>query len=214
MRGISRALGAIGEDGNGASPFDAGTFDPASFLSGALPKLFGLFSLTDLLEVAGLDEAPAFVSDALDAITTLAHARRNGSGRRSTTPQARLSDEVAKAAHGGAQAVAQHAKDQLDARAAALAGHLDALVTAVAGSARRPGRRSAPLPSALAGDLQPLLDVIGLAGVPAAVRSPAGEAGPHPDHPARPGPGRGGLGPAARGCGRRTGDRATAAGSR
>ena len=52
-RGISRALGAIGESGNAPSAFDAGTFDPASFLSGAMPKLFGLFSLLDLLEVAG-----------------------------------------------------------------------------------------------------------------------------------------------------------------
>ncbi|MGO4385444.1 hypothetical protein, partial [Specibacter sp. RAF43] len=50
VKGISRALGAIGESGAGPSPFDAGTFDPASFLSGALPKLFGLFSLLDLLK--------------------------------------------------------------------------------------------------------------------------------------------------------------------
>ena len=71
VRGISRALGAIGESGNAPSPFDAGTFDPASFLSGAMPKLFGLFDLLELLQAAGLDEAPAFVSDALAPITKL-----------------------------------------------------------------------------------------------------------------------------------------------
>ena len=83
VRGISRALGAIGESGNAPSPFDAGTFDPASFLSGAMPKLFGLFSLLDLLEVAGFDEAPAFVSDALDAVTKLlTEAQRLKAGAR------------------------------------------------------------------------------------------------------------------------------------
>lgn len=169
VRGISRALGAIGESGDGASPFDAGTFDPASFLSGALPKLFGLFSLMDLLEVAGLDEAPAFVSDALDAITKLATEAQRLRAMLDAA-RARLADEVTEAAHSGAQAVAQHAKDQLDARATAMAGHLDALVTAVGGLPGDPAGVSTAA-ATLAGDLQPLLDVTGLAGVPAAVRS-------------------------------------------
>ena len=53
VEGISRALGAIGESGNAPTAFDAGKFDPASFLSGAMPKLFGLFSLLELLDAAG-----------------------------------------------------------------------------------------------------------------------------------------------------------------
>ncbi len=58
VRGLSRALGAVGEDGAGAGGLTDGKFDPASFLAGALPKLFGLFSLLDLLEEAGLGEVP------------------------------------------------------------------------------------------------------------------------------------------------------------
>ena len=93
VKGISRALGAIGESGNAPSPFDAGAFDPASFLSGAMPKLFGLFSLLDLLEAAGFDEAPAFVSDALDAVTKLlTEAERLKAAI--DDAQARLTEEV------------------------------------------------------------------------------------------------------------------------
>ncbi|HEY0519145.1 MAG TPA: hypothetical protein VGC84_06595 [Ilumatobacteraceae bacterium] len=169
VQGISRALGAIGESGATPSPFDAGTFDPASFLAGALPKLFGLFSLLDLLKVAGFDQAPAFVSDALAPITKLlTEAKR----LRQTVidAQARLTQEIAGAAHGGAQAVAQHAKDALDAHVASLTTHLDTLVAAVQGLPANPDAVSAAA-VAIAGDLQPLLDAVGVPGVPAAVRS-------------------------------------------
>jgi hypothetical protein len=169
VKGISRALGAIGESGSAPSAFDTGAFDPSSFLSGALPKLFGLFSLLDLLEVAGLEEAPAFVSDSLDAVTKLAtEAQRLKAAV--DDAQARLQQEVANAAHGGAQAVAQHAKDQLDALVGTLTTHLDALVAAVQGLPRNPDAVS-DAAVALAGDLQPLLNAIGVPGVPAAVRS-------------------------------------------
>jgi hypothetical protein len=169
VRGVSRALGAVGESGAGPSPLTAGTFDPAAFLSGAVPKLFGLFSLLDLLEAGGLDEAPAFVSDALDAVTRLTtEAQRLRTAV--DEAQARLAAEVTAAAHGGARAVAQRAKDELDARTAALRGHLDALVAAVGGLPGAPAPVS-DAAVALAGDLRPLLDAIGLPGVPAAVRA-------------------------------------------
>lgn len=169
VQGISRALGAVGESGNGPSPFDTGAFDPATFLSGAMPKLFGLFSLLDLLAVAGFDEAPAFVSDALDAVTKLlTEAQRLKSAL--DDAQSRLAAEVTEAAHGGAQAVAQHAKDQLDTHIGTLNAHLDALIGAVEGLPANPDSVSNAA-VALAGDLQPLLDAIGVPGVPAAVRS-------------------------------------------
>jgi hypothetical protein len=169
VQGISRALGAIGESGDTPSPFDAGTFDPASFLSGAMPKLFGLFSLLDLLKVAGFDEAPAFVSDALDAVTKLStEARRLEAAL--DDAQARLTQEIADAAHGGAQAVAQHAKDALDAQVATISGHLGALVDSVQGLPGNPEAVSTAA-VALAADRQPLLDAIGVPGVPAGVRS-------------------------------------------
>lgn len=169
VKGISRVLGAVGESGNGPSPFDAGTFDPASFLSGAMPRLFGLFSLLDLLEAAGFDEAPAFVSDALDAVARLlteAQRLRDALDDAGT----RLAREVTAAAHDGARSVAQHAKDRLDARTAELEARLDALIAAVRGLPGSPDAVSTAA-AALAGELQPLLDAIGAPGVPAAVRS-------------------------------------------
>ena len=169
VKGLSRALGAIGENGAAPSPFDAGTFQPATFLAGAMPKLFGLFSLLDLLQEAGFDEAPAFVSDALDAVTKLLSETQRLQAVLADA-QNRLADEVARGAHAGAKAVAQQAKDALDARVGALTTHADALIAAVQGL---PGNPAALSDAAvvLAGDLQPLLDAIGLPGVPAAVRS-------------------------------------------
>lgn len=169
VRGISRALGAIGENGNAPSAFDGGTFDPAQFLSGALPKLFGLFSLLDLLKAGGLEEAPAFVSDALAALTKmLAEAQRLK--QELGDAQARLAQEVGQAAHSGAQAIAQQAKDKLDACAGALAANLDALIAGISGLPGNPDAVSAAagtLPAAMA----PLLEAIVVPGVPAAIRS-------------------------------------------
>lgn len=170
VQGISRALGAVGVSGSTPTPFDTGQFDPASFLAGSLPKLFGLFSLLDLLDAAGLDEAPAFVSDVLEPVTKLlTEAQRLRSAL--DDAQARLAREVTAAgAHGGAQAVAQRAKDELDARVGALTTHLDALVAAVRALPDDPPAVS-DAAVALAGDLDPLLVAVGVPGVPAAVRS-------------------------------------------
>lgn len=169
VQGLSRALGAVGEDGTGPSAFEAGRFDPKELLSGAFPKLFGLFDLLELLQEAGFDEAPAFVSDALDALTRLlTEAQRLQAALGEA--QARLAAEVAAATHGGAQAVAQQARDALDAHAGALGAHLGDLVAAVQGL---PGSTD-PLrdaSAALAADLQPLLDALALPGFPAALRA-------------------------------------------
>lgn len=169
VRGISRALGAIGESGDAPSAFDGGTFDPASFLAGAMPKLFGLFSLLELLQAGGLDEAPAFVSDALKAITTmLTEAQRLRQALEDA--QSRLAEEVAQGAHSGAQAVAQQAKDKLDACVGPLATNLDALIAAVQGLPGTAGNVSAAAET-LAATMGPLRDAITMPGVPAAVRS-------------------------------------------
>jgi len=169
VRGVSRALGAIGESGDAPSLFDAGTFDPETFLAGALPKLFGLFSLLELLDKAGFNETPAFVSDALEPIAKLlAEAQRLRTAV--SDAQTRMNAEIADAAHGGAKAVAQAAKDALDAKAIGLQLHLDELITAIAGLPANPGPVSTAAAS-VATDLQPLLDALGAPGFPAAVRA-------------------------------------------
>lgn len=169
VRGLSRALGAVGVDGSGPTPFDTGRFDPATFLSGALPRLFGLFSLLDLLDAGGLDEAPAFVSDALDAVSTVL---REGQRLQAALDDAgvRLDAEVAGAAHAGAAAVAEHARDQLAARVESLRTRLAALVAAVQALPADPGAVG-DAATALAPELELLLTAIGVPGVPAAVRS-------------------------------------------
>ncbi len=66
IRALSRVKGTVGD----AAKTATGDFDPAAFLSGALPKLFGLVPLVDLLAAVGVDlsDAPSVVSEALDRI--------------------------------------------------------------------------------------------------------------------------------------------------
>jgi hypothetical protein len=72
VRGLSRALGTVGQVGSLVNP-PAGKqpFDPLTYLDGVLPKLFGLFSLVDILQAVGLDGAPKFVTETLDEIASM-----------------------------------------------------------------------------------------------------------------------------------------------
>ncbi|MFC9919600.1 hypothetical protein [Agromyces binzhouensis] len=170
VKGLSRALGAVGVSGDTPSPFDAGKFDPSTYLAGALPRLFGLFDLVELLEQgAGLDRAPKFVADALQPITKLlAEAQRLRQGL--LDARARLVDEVANGAHDGAKAVAQHALDEFDARTGTIGGRLDVLVTAVKGLPATEADLRARA-TELLGELPAARDAVAAPGVPAAVRS-------------------------------------------
>ena len=72
VEGLSRAIGLVGDIASVTNPTPgADLFDPSAFLDGVLPKLFGLFELTDILAKAGLDAAPSFVTDQLDKIAAL-----------------------------------------------------------------------------------------------------------------------------------------------
>ena len=61
LAALSRVIGLAGDSATVA----ANSFDPAKFLQGALPKLFGLFDLIDVLEAIGLDlsKAPSFITE-------------------------------------------------------------------------------------------------------------------------------------------------------
>ena len=65
---ISRSKGSLGKLAASGGPT---TFDPTAFLGNALPKLFGLFKLTDVLAALGLDQMPAFVTKTLGAVQGL-----------------------------------------------------------------------------------------------------------------------------------------------
>ena len=71
VRGLSRALGTVGEIDDLINKPPAERFNPTKFLDGVLPKLFGLFKLTEILKVVGLDGAPSFITDQLDRIAAL-----------------------------------------------------------------------------------------------------------------------------------------------
>jgi hypothetical protein len=64
IAGLSRVKGTIGDVVETAK----GKFRPEQFLGDAVPKLFGLVELVDLLELAGLNDAPDVVSEALARI--------------------------------------------------------------------------------------------------------------------------------------------------
>ncbi len=69
VTGLSRLTGAVG----GALDTAAnGDFDPVAFFKDALPKLFGVIPLTDILKLdQKLDAAPKFVTEALDEVEAL-----------------------------------------------------------------------------------------------------------------------------------------------
>ncbi|QKE84417.1 hypothetical protein [Arthrobacter sp. NEB 688] len=68
VAGLSQVRGPVGDLASVA----AGTFDPAAFLGDALPKLFGLVELVDLLPATGpLAQAPALVTEALDTFSAI-----------------------------------------------------------------------------------------------------------------------------------------------
>ena len=69
MSALSRVIGLAGDSATVA----ANKFDPVAFLSGALPKLFGLFNLVDVLQAIGLDlsKAPSFITETLNRIAGL-----------------------------------------------------------------------------------------------------------------------------------------------
>lgn len=168
VAGISRSLGAVGETGDAPGGLTNGQFDPSTFLAGALPKLFGLFSLLDLLPDApgGLDKAPAFVSDALNGVTqALSEAQRLQAAFQAA--QDRMATEIAGAAHQGAADVASAAKAKLDAHAGIVDDAQDVVDAAV--NANLPALGASL--TALAGSLGLLLDDLRTPGFPAALRS-------------------------------------------
>jgi hypothetical protein len=67
LAGLSRIKGTVGDD---LDQIGQGNFNPTDFLKDVLPKLFGIVSITDLLDAldVDLDDAPNVVSQQLDRI--------------------------------------------------------------------------------------------------------------------------------------------------
>ncbi|MFC3965582.1 LysM peptidoglycan-binding domain-containing protein [Nocardia jiangsuensis] len=114
---LSRRLGAIGDEAGAA----AGTLDPATFLAGALPKLFGLFSLVELVDSAGLGEAPALIAERLDVLGSLGAEFTRFTGALDRAG-AELGDDIAHAANAAASGRAEALRTLVDAARAGSAG--------------------------------------------------------------------------------------------
>ena len=187
VRGVSRSLGAVGEDGTKPdSGLAHGQFNAKAFLDGALPKLFGLFSLVDLLDAAGLDlsKAPEFVTEALDTVSAVvSEADRLRTAAQAVGP--RLDEEIARAAHDGARNALTALKAQMDAVTGPLVGDLQELVDAVADLPG--GTLPAAADRVTSALVQVAADIDGLLGGDRL----AAAAGRRPRHPRPSGPGAG-----------------------
>jgi hypothetical protein len=127
---LSRAKGTVGTLAPGGSP---GTFDPATFLGAALPKLFGLFELPDVLDALGLAELPAFVTKTLGAVQGVLDdiAELRATVERAVADANQVVAD-AQAAGATAQSWAVDTKAQLEALATQLAAAVDALTAQLA----------------------------------------------------------------------------------
>ncbi|MFI6870556.1 LysM peptidoglycan-binding domain-containing protein [Nocardia sp. NPDC050406] len=132
IRSVSRTLGAIG-----ATPSPAlaqGNFDPAQFLQGVTPKLFGMFSLLEILETATLGEAPKLIGEQLGFLAGL---DRDFARLKEALAQAitTLDHDIAHAAHAGSATVSTALRGDIATALAGLAagpGDVIALLTQVA----------------------------------------------------------------------------------
>jgi hypothetical protein len=133
IAGLSLRQGPVGDLASVA----AGSFNPTDFLGDALPKLFGLVSLADLLPDGLLDEAPSLITDALGALTAIEkEVQRAVAIAQDAVAQAqRVRDKVAGTA-GAAEVAAQQLVDDAEALVTAyqnLVAALPGVVSALAG---------------------------------------------------------------------------------
>jgi hypothetical protein len=63
IKALSRKQGAVGDAGDNPAGIEAGNFDKNLFLGNALPKLFGLLDLKDILVNGTLEVAPKIVAE-------------------------------------------------------------------------------------------------------------------------------------------------------
>ena len=187
VRGLSRVLGAVGDIDDLVNAPAAQKFNPQKFLAGVLPKLFGLFELTDILAVVGLDKAPKFITEQLDrigalladldtlkAVVTRSSARLAEDAAGAATSKLKQQAQAAQAAIDGIRAQLEPVVDQLVAAiealmdlgnpsslpdvTAAVSGFLDTIAAQV--TALRNVVRSQPLPPPVKAELERLLNAL------------------------------------------------------
>lgn len=128
VRGLSRVQGAVGE----VDKLAGGTFDATDFLAGVTPKLFGLFTLTEVLSAlgVGLEDAPAFVTESLDKVSALV-ADLQGLATTLQSAADRMVEDAANAVNSAVQAQLEAARDRLTDLRDQVVPKVDDLVTAL-----------------------------------------------------------------------------------
>jgi nucleoid-associated protein YgaU len=125
VQALSRVQGPIGSrDPATFKPSQPdGGIDPAAFFSGeAIPKLFGLFKLTDILLKTGLDKAPKLITENLTLVQSLPAelGRLLEALRQTSNNVAKLAADATKADNAAAAQPLQALKARADAARAAL----------------------------------------------------------------------------------------------
>jgi len=179
VRALSRAHGAVGDDGSGG--ITNGQFDPAEFLKGALPKLFGLIELIDILPKGlGLDTAPKLVSDQLGFLKTVQGEYDNLTSALQKAAEMLQADSVGDAPAGIKQRYTQllaQTTDAIQALAGSPVGPLAEALQAVTGTDESAGGRAEDIAKAAgeAGDIAKAIshlpDLLQSPDLPAFLRS-------------------------------------------
>jgi hypothetical protein len=152
VAGLSRVKGTIGDVAETAQ----GKFRPEEFLGNALPKLFGLVSLVDVLETIGvdLDDAPDVVSEALERIESfVADLERAKKAAQDAVDEANLLVARAQSKAAELQQQAQQAVQAAQQLETSVTDAVDDVLTALAGLS---GKTEAQIAAALANPLQAL----------------------------------------------------------
>lgn len=158
IAGLSRLKGPVGDVAGAAS----GTFDPMAYLGAALPKLFGFVPLTGILDVLGLDDAPALVTESLAKVEALMADLKElkqtvedtaAQAQAAVTQAQKTANDLIAQGRGGlanevlakAQDAATSAQDLVAPVVAAADGVLQAIIDAPGDLAGAPGKLAAAL---------------------------------------------------------------------
>ncbi|MCW2776715.1 MAG: hypothetical protein JWN17_440, partial [Frankiales bacterium] len=129
IQAVTRRQGAVGDPAG----YTSAGFDAKTALAGLLPRLFGLFDLTDLLDALGVfDHAPKFLTSALDQVAAVLQDL-SALQRSLQDAEARLTADAGSAPTKALQTAAADALAALAPRAAAVASAAEAVVAAVTG---------------------------------------------------------------------------------
>lgn len=144
---LSRTLGALGPLANNGADFD-----PQELLAGALPRLFGLFDLWEVLDTLGVADLPSFLTESLDRVSALVRDLQ----QLAATVQTAITrlQEDATTANAAVKARLDAARAELQSQQTKLSNHVETITTAFddvlgTGASKTPAEVIAPINGAI-----------------------------------------------------------------